>query len=38
VFVPGGGAAWLAARGIGVVELPDLAAEAQAVNQHLLSR
>ena len=38
VFVLGGGAAWLAARGIGVVELPDLAAEAQAVNQHLLSR
>ena len=38
VFVPGGGAEWLAARGITVIELPELAAEARAVNQHLLSR
>ena len=36
LFVPGGGAAWLAERGITVIELPALAAEAQAVNQHLL--
>jgi len=38
VFVPGGGAEWLAARGVTVIELPELATEAQAVNQHLLSR
>jgi pyrimidine deaminase RibD-like protein len=38
VFVPGGGAEWLAAHGITVIDLPEFAAEAQAVNQHLLSR
>lgn len=37
VFVPGGGAAWLAARDIEVIELPDLAEAAEAVNAHLLS-
>jgi diaminohydroxyphosphoribosylaminopyrimidine deaminase / 5-amino-6-(5-phosphoribosylamino)uracil reductase len=37
VFVPGGGAAWLAARGVLVTEIPDLAAEARAVNAHLLT-
>jgi pyrimidine deaminase RibD-like protein len=38
VFVPGGGAEWLAAQGITVIDLPEFAAEAQAVNQHLLTR
>lgn len=38
LFVPGGGTAWLAERGIAVIELPELAREAQAANQHLLSR
>jgi diaminohydroxyphosphoribosylaminopyrimidine deaminase/5-amino-6-(5-phosphoribosylamino)uracil reductase len=37
LFVPGGGAAWLAAHGITVIVLPDLAAAAKAVNQHLLN-
>jgi pyrimidine deaminase RibD-like protein len=37
LFAPGGGAARLAARGIKVVVLPELAAAAKAVNQHLLS-
>jgi len=38
VFVPGGGAAWLRERGVTVVEIPDLAAEARSVNAHLVSR
>jgi pyrimidine deaminase RibD-like protein len=36
LFVVGGGAAWLAERGVAVIELPELAATARAVNQHLL--
>jgi diaminohydroxyphosphoribosylaminopyrimidine deaminase / 5-amino-6-(5-phosphoribosylamino)uracil reductase len=36
IFVPGGGAAWLEARGVAVAEVPELAAEARAVNAHLL--
>ncbi len=36
LFVPGGGAAWLAERGVAVVELPEFAGAARAVNQHLL--
>lgn len=35
LFVPGGGAAWLSARGITVVEYPEFAADARAANQHL---
>jgi pyrimidine deaminase RibD-like protein len=38
LFVPGGGAAWLAERGVAVIELLELAAAARAVNQHLLKR
>jgi len=37
VFVSGGGAAWLAARGVMVVDVPGLAAEARAVNAHVLA-
>jgi diaminohydroxyphosphoribosylaminopyrimidine deaminase / 5-amino-6-(5-phosphoribosylamino)uracil reductase len=37
LFVPGGGAAWLSARGVTVVEYPDMAAAARVANQHLLS-
>jgi diaminohydroxyphosphoribosylaminopyrimidine deaminase/5-amino-6-(5-phosphoribosylamino)uracil reductase len=37
VFVPGGGARWLAARGVTVVELPELAERARSVNAHLLA-
>jgi pyrimidine deaminase RibD-like protein len=37
LFVQGGGAFWLASRGITVVELPELAPAAMAVNKHLLS-
>jgi pyrimidine deaminase RibD-like protein len=36
LFVPGGGAQWLAGRGVTVTQLPELAAEARAVNAHLL--
>jgi diaminohydroxyphosphoribosylaminopyrimidine deaminase / 5-amino-6-(5-phosphoribosylamino)uracil reductase len=36
IFVPGGGTAWLEARGLLVTEIPELAAEARAVNAHLL--
>jgi diaminohydroxyphosphoribosylaminopyrimidine deaminase / 5-amino-6-(5-phosphoribosylamino)uracil reductase len=36
LFVPGGGGAWLRERGVSVVEVPDLAAAARAVNEHLL--
>jgi diaminohydroxyphosphoribosylaminopyrimidine deaminase/5-amino-6-(5-phosphoribosylamino)uracil reductase len=37
LFVPGGGAQWLADRGVTVVQIPELAAEARTVNAHLLS-
>jgi diaminohydroxyphosphoribosylaminopyrimidine deaminase / 5-amino-6-(5-phosphoribosylamino)uracil reductase len=37
LFVPGGGAAWLREAGVTVVEFPELAAEARAVNAHLLA-
>lgn len=36
LFVPGGGATWLARRGVAVIVLPELASAARAVNQHLL--
>jgi pyrimidine deaminase RibD-like protein len=35
LFVPGGGAAWLRERGVTVVEIPELADEARAINAHL---
>lgn len=38
LFVPGGGAAWLAEHGVSVVEYPGLAAAAKEPNQHLLGR
>jgi diaminohydroxyphosphoribosylaminopyrimidine deaminase / 5-amino-6-(5-phosphoribosylamino)uracil reductase len=38
LFVPGGGSARLIRAGIAVEELPELAAEAKAVNAHLLGR
>ena len=38
VFEPGGGAAWLTARNVAVIELPDLAERAKSPNAHLLSR
>ena len=38
LFVQGGGATWLASRGVTVVELPELAPAAMAVNKHLLNR
>ena len=37
LFVPGGGAAWLAEHGVSVVEFPSLAAAAKEPNRHLLS-
>jgi pyrimidine deaminase RibD-like protein len=37
LFVQGGGALWLASRGVTVVELPEFAPAAMAVNKHLLS-
>ena len=37
LFVPGGGTAWLADRGVTVIELPELAAAARSVNRHLLA-
>jgi diaminohydroxyphosphoribosylaminopyrimidine deaminase / 5-amino-6-(5-phosphoribosylamino)uracil reductase len=37
VFEPGGGAAWLTARNVAVIELPDLAERAKSPNAHLLS-
>ncbi len=37
LFVPGGGAAWLSAHGVTVVEYPELAAEARAANRHLVT-
>lgn len=36
LFVPGGGAAWLGEHGVSVIEAPELAAAARAVNAHLL--
>jgi diaminohydroxyphosphoribosylaminopyrimidine deaminase / 5-amino-6-(5-phosphoribosylamino)uracil reductase len=38
IFVPGGGAARLSQAGIAVVMVPELTAEAKAVNAHLLAR
>jgi pyrimidine deaminase RibD-like protein len=38
VFMPGGGAAWLREHGVTVIELPELAESARAVNAHLLRR
>ncbi len=38
LFVPGGGARWLRDRGVTVVQLPELAGRARAVNAHLLDR
>jgi diaminohydroxyphosphoribosylaminopyrimidine deaminase / 5-amino-6-(5-phosphoribosylamino)uracil reductase len=38
IFVPGGGAARLSQAGIAVVVVPELTAEAEAVNAHLLER
>ena len=37
VFVAGGGAAWLRGAGVTVAEFPELAAQARAVNAHLLA-
>jgi diaminohydroxyphosphoribosylaminopyrimidine deaminase/5-amino-6-(5-phosphoribosylamino)uracil reductase len=37
IFVPGGGAAWLAGQGVTVTEIPELQGEARAVNAHLLA-
>jgi pyrimidine deaminase RibD-like protein len=36
LFVPGGGAAWLGEHGVRVLEVPELAEAARAVNAHLL--
>jgi diaminohydroxyphosphoribosylaminopyrimidine deaminase/5-amino-6-(5-phosphoribosylamino)uracil reductase len=36
LFVPGGGAGWLRARDVTVIEIPELAGEARSVNAHLL--
>jgi diaminohydroxyphosphoribosylaminopyrimidine deaminase/5-amino-6-(5-phosphoribosylamino)uracil reductase len=36
LFVPGGGAQWLTDCGVTVVQIPELAARARAVNAHLL--
>lgn len=38
LFAPGGGADWLRGHGVMVVELPELADAARAVNAHLLGR
>lgn len=38
IFQPGGGAAWLEGRGVTMIELPDQAAAARAVNGWLLRR
>jgi len=38
VFQPGGGAAWLEEHGVIVIERPDLASAARAVNEPLLRR
>lgn len=36
LFVPGGGADWLSAHAVTVVEYPDLAAAARVANRHLV--
>lgn len=36
LFVPGGGARWLREQGVTVLEVPELADEARAVNAHLI--
>jgi diaminohydroxyphosphoribosylaminopyrimidine deaminase/5-amino-6-(5-phosphoribosylamino)uracil reductase len=36
LFVPGGGTAWLRDQGVTVIQIPELAAAARAVNAHLL--
>jgi diaminohydroxyphosphoribosylaminopyrimidine deaminase/5-amino-6-(5-phosphoribosylamino)uracil reductase len=36
LFVPGGGTQWLTGRGVTVIQIPDLAEQARAVNAHLL--
>jgi diaminohydroxyphosphoribosylaminopyrimidine deaminase/5-amino-6-(5-phosphoribosylamino)uracil reductase len=36
IFVPGGGARWLREQGVTVMEVPELAAQARAVNAQLL--
>jgi diaminohydroxyphosphoribosylaminopyrimidine deaminase / 5-amino-6-(5-phosphoribosylamino)uracil reductase len=35
LFMPGGGAAWLRGQGVTVIEIPEAAAAARAVNAHL---
>jgi diaminohydroxyphosphoribosylaminopyrimidine deaminase / 5-amino-6-(5-phosphoribosylamino)uracil reductase len=35
LFVPGGGAGWLRARDVTVIEIPELAEQARSVNAHL---
>ena len=35
LFMPGGGAAWLRGQGVTVIEVPEAAAAARAVNAHL---
>ena len=37
IFQPGGGAVWLEERGVTVIEVPDLAPAAEAVNQAVLA-
>jgi len=37
IFQPGGGAAWLEEHGVTVIEVPDLAPAAEAVNQEVLA-
>jgi len=36
LFVPGGGARWLGEQGVTVVEVPELADQARAINAHLI--
>ncbi len=36
LFVPGGGARWLGEHGVTVVEVPELADQARAINAHLI--
>lgn len=38
IFQPGGGADWLSEHGVAVIEMPDLAAAAQAMNNPVLRR
>lgn len=37
LFVPGGGARWLGEQGVTVIEVPELADQARAINAHLVS-